>query len=60
MPSSRGSSWSRDFTWVSCLAGNFFTVWATEDLCEVSLRNANPIHEGSILMTQAARKGPTL
>ena len=25
----QGSSWSRDQTWVSCLANEFFTVWAT-------------------------------
>ena len=26
---SRGSSWPRDWTWVSCITGRFFTVWAT-------------------------------
>ena len=26
---SRRSSWSGDRTWVSCIAGRFFTVWAT-------------------------------
>ena len=26
---SRGSSWPRDQTWVSCIAGGFFTIWAT-------------------------------
>ena len=30
---SRGSSWPRDWTWVSCIVGGFFTIWATgEDL----------------------------
>ena len=29
--SSRGSSWPRDWTWVSCIAGRFFTVWATRE-----------------------------
>ena len=29
MPFSRGSSWSRDWTWVSCIAGRFFITWAT-------------------------------
>ena len=29
IPSSRGSSWPRDQTQVSCNAGRFFTVWAT-------------------------------
>ena len=28
---SRGSSWSRDQTWVSCIAGRFFTIWATRE-----------------------------
>ena len=26
---SRGSSWSRNWTWVSCIAGRLFTDWAT-------------------------------
>ena len=29
IPSSRGSSWPRDWTWVSCIAHWFLTVWAT-------------------------------
>ena len=28
--SSKGPSWSRDWTQVSCTAGRFFTVWATQ------------------------------
>ena len=28
---SRGSSWLGDQTWVSCIAGSFFTVWATRE-----------------------------
>ena len=31
MPSSRGSSWPRDWTQVSRLVGRFFTVWATKN-----------------------------
>ena len=31
IPFSRGSSWSRDWTRVSCIAGRFFTVWATRE-----------------------------
>ena len=27
--SSRGSSWSREWTGVSCIVGRFFTIWAT-------------------------------
>ena len=30
---SRGSSWSRDQTWVSWIAGRFFTIWATSISC---------------------------
>ena len=26
---SRRSSWTRDQTWVSCIAGEFFTIWVT-------------------------------
>ena len=28
---SRGSSWPRAWTWVFCVAGRFFTVWATTE-----------------------------
>ena len=31
IPFSRGSSQPRDGTWVSCIAGRFFTVWATKE-----------------------------
>ena len=31
MPSSRGSSWPRDRTQVSSIAGGFFTIWATRE-----------------------------
>ena len=30
-PFSRGSSWPRGWTWVSHIAGRFFTVWATRE-----------------------------
>ena len=29
---SRGSSWPSDLTWVSCIAGRCFTIWATREL----------------------------
>ena len=29
IPFSRGSSWPRDWTQISCIASRFFTVWAT-------------------------------
>ena len=28
-PFSRGSSWPKDWTWVSHITGRFFTIWAT-------------------------------
>ena len=31
IPFSRGSSWLRDETWVSCIAGGFFTIQATRE-----------------------------
>ena len=31
VPSSRGSSQPRDQTWVSCIAGEFFTIWASRE-----------------------------
>ena len=32
MPFSRGSSWPRGWTWVSCIAGGFFPVCASREL----------------------------
>ena len=31
IPFSRGSSWPRDQTWVSHIAGRFFIIWATRE-----------------------------
>ena len=31
IPFSRGSSWPRDWTQASCIAGRFFTIWATRE-----------------------------
>ena len=31
IPFSRGFSRLRDWTWVSCIAGRFFTIWATKE-----------------------------
>ena len=31
VPFSRGSSWPRDWTWVSHIAGSFFTIWVTKE-----------------------------
>ena len=32
---SKVSSWARDWTWVSCTAGRFFTIWATVQFSSV-------------------------
>ena len=32
MPFSRGSSWPRNWIRVSCIAGRFFTIWATREV----------------------------
>jgi len=34
IPFSRGSSRPRDWTHISCIAGRFFTIWATRDNTE--------------------------
>ena len=38
MPFSRGSSWSRDWTRVSCIAGRCFIVWATKQAQEKNVK----------------------
>ena len=34
MPSLRGPSWPRNWTWVSCFTGRFFTIWTTRNPSE--------------------------
>ena len=46
MPSSRGSSQTRDQTQVSCTADGFFTIWATSDPTLIFLRLPKKIHMG--------------
>ena len=36
IPFSRESSWSRDWTWVSCMAGRFFTIRVTKQAIQFS------------------------
>ena len=63
----RGSSRPRDWTWVSCIAGKFFNVWATREALEnprvsfnfpylsslqlVASFSQGPLHNGSILLS---------
>ena len=35
IPFSRGSSWPRDWTWVSCIAGIVFIIWATGETLKI-------------------------
>ena len=44
IPFSRGFSWPRNWTWVSCIAGNFFTIWATSEASNVVYLILNKIY----------------
>ena len=35
IPFSRGSSWPRDWTWISRIAGRFFTIWASSEELQI-------------------------
>ena len=37
---SRGSSWSRDWTWISCFMGRLFMVWATRQSTLGKVKNS--------------------
>ena len=37
IPFSRASSQHKDWTWVSCIAGRFFTIWATREALKLSV-----------------------
>ena len=41
-PSSKGSSWPKNRTGVSCIAGGFFTSWATRDAQSLFHVHINP------------------
>ena len=42
-PFSRGSSQPRDWTQVCCIAGRFFTSWATREVCVTSSFGLRPV-----------------
>ena len=46
MLSSSGSSWPRGQTWVSCIAGGFFTIWARREALwiKVAFFNSSYLH----------------
>ena len=37
IPFSRGSSWPKDQTWISCTAVRFFTIWVTSACTSIKL-----------------------
>ena len=39
IPFSRGSSQPRDWTWVSCIVGGFFVIWATREVCNQTVQH---------------------
>ena len=45
IPFSKGSSQPRDQTQVSCIAGRFFTIWATKEALSQGLSPAAPLGE---------------
>ena len=53
-PFSRGSSQPRDWTQVSCIAGGFFTSWATREalFCCSGLLLSPSFHLGDVLVHQ--------
>ena len=46
IPFSRGFLQPRDQTWVTCIAGGFFTIWATREACPRSLVKYHPLRVG--------------
>ena len=64
MPFSKGSSQPRDRTQVSCMAGRFFTIWATGKSWRDGSSNLLPcrlsIFRSRVCVTQRQRKAPAL
>ena len=48
VPFSRGSSWPRDWTWVSSIAGRFFIIWATREARERPKSGLNSVSKSVI------------
>ena len=55
MTFTRGSSQPRDRTWVSCLAGRFFTVWATKGSPRILVGSLSLLQ--TIFLTQESNWG---
>ena len=50
IPFFRGHSQPRDWTWVSCTAGRFFTIWATRKAQNKLEQKVNPLTRGSVFI----------
>ena len=48
IPFSRGSSWFRDQTWVSCIEGRLYTLWATREAPLICCRFIQSVQNGKI------------
>ena len=51
IPFSSGSSQPRDQTWVSCIAGSFFTIWATREAPGVAGKSQFWLQVGTVSLT---------
>ena len=60
IPFSRGSSWFRDWTCISCTAGRFFTIWATREALRKEGTNWNFILVSGTGTTDRDQGKPTL
>ena len=55
-PFSRGSSWPRDPTEVSCVAGRFFTRWATREVLYLTVTHWKTQRRNILLKAQLTHK----
>ena len=54
IPFSRGSSWPRDQTWVSCAAGRLFAIWATREAPNKGLGSFKGSYKGTVKHPRAS------
>ena len=54
IPFSKGSSWSKDWTWVSCIAGSFFTIWATREAFQFSSVQFSSVAQSCLTLCERA------
>ena len=54
VPFSRGSSWPKNQTWISCTAGRFFTMWATGESGDPGKEQNSEILQAASSLWQAS------